>query len=191
MVKFMVKGEHMLTGERVALRPVERGDLGFLRDLANDPTVRANVVGWDWPLSLHAQEQWFERGTESDHARRFLIETLDGSPIGLTGLWDIDWRNRTAMSAIKIGGSGDVRGKGYGREALRLMMDFAFRDAGLHRITAQIFAFNQPSLALYLNAEGWVKEGVSRKHVWRDGEYHDIIQLGVLREDYLRGAGAS
>ncbi len=176
----------MLSGESLTLRPIERGDLVFLRDLANDPGVRANVVGWDWPLSLHGQEQWFAAGRESDHARRLLIETHDGRPIGITGLWDIDWRNRRAMSAIKLGGSDEpVRGRGYGSEALRLMMDFAFGDVGLHRLTAQILEFNQASRALYAKC-GWVEEGISRQHVWRDGTYWDVIDLGILRSEYLR-----
>lgn len=168
----------------IGLRPIERSDLPFLRDLANDPVVRANVVGWDWPLSLAGQERWFDGGTDSDYARRFVIERIeDGVPLGITGLWDIDWRNRTAMSAIKLGGMQETRGRGYGTRAIRLVTDFAFDDVGLRRLYAQVLAFNGASLALYRDKCGWVVEGTSRQHVWRGDRYVDLIHLGILREE--------
>ncbi|MGN8026954.1 GNAT family N-acetyltransferase [Microbacterium sp. 22242] len=175
----------LLSDGTIVLSPIEREDLRFLKDLADDPAVRENVVGWDWPLSMSAQERWFERGIESDHARRFVIRRMDGTNVGLTGLWDIDARNRTAMSAIKIGGAPDLRGKGYGRRALQMTMDFAFLDVGLHRLTAQILEFNSASLALYRDALGWSLEGISRQHVWRHGKYCDVLHFGMLRDEYI------
>lgn len=175
----------MLSDGVLGLRPIERADLPFLRDLANDPGVRENVVGWDWPLSLSGQERWFERGIDSDRVRRFMVERDGDRPIGVTGLWDIDWRNRNAMSAIKLGGTEDVRGQGYGTRAIRLMTDFAFNDAGLQRLYAQIFSYNEASLGLYRDKCGWTVEGVLRQHVWRRDRYWDLVQVGILRDEYI------
>lgn len=181
----------MLTDGVISLRPIEHSDLTFLRDLANDPAVRANIVGWDWPLSLSSQERWFDSGIETDQARRFVVSrTSDGRQLGVTGLWDIDWRNRTAMSAIKIGGSADARGHGYGSRSIQLMMAFAFEDVGLHRLYAQILEFNAASLALYRDTHGWTVEGRSRQHVWRGDRYCDLVHLGILRDEYLASRGA-
>lgn len=175
----------MLSNESIRLRPIERSDLPFLTALANDPVVRRNVIGWDWPFSLAGQERWFDRGIESDAARRFLVETLEGVAIGLTGLWDINWHNRTAVSGIKLGGSPQARGRGYGRQSLELLMDFAFIDVGLHRLTADVLEYNEASLALHVEKFGWTQEGRSRQHVWRDGRHWDVVQLGILRDEYL------
>lgn len=175
----------MLRNESIRLRPIERDDLSYLTDLANDPVVRHNVVGWDWPFSLAGQERWFDRGVESDAARRFLIETVDGGAVGLAGLWDIDWHNRTAVSGLKLGGTAEVRGRGYGRQALGLLMDFAFLDVGLRRLTADVLEYNRASLKLHVEKFGWVREGLSREHVWRDGQHWDVVQLGILRDEYL------
>lgn len=157
----------------------------FIVELSNDPVVRHNVVGWDWPLSLARQEKWYESVSESDAARRFLIESLEGAPIGLAGLWTIDWHNRTAVSGLKIGGSDEVRGRGYGAQALSLLMNFAFRDVGLHRLTADVLEYNAASMALHTEKLGWTREGISRQHVWRDGQYWDVVQLGILRDEYF------
>jgi len=180
--------------ERIALRPIERADLPYLLDLANDPVVRAQVVGWDWPLSMASQERWFDGGIDTATTRRLLIIAPGGEPIGVTGLWDIDWRAGTAMSAIKIGGDQAQRGRGYGTQAIRQMMEFAFVDVGLRRLYAQILACNDASLALYRDKCGWVQEGVARQHVWKDGRYRDVVNLAMLREEYLAwkdGLGAA
>lgn len=169
----------------LSLRPMERNDLLFLRDLANDPVVRANVVGWDWPLSLASQERWFDGGVDTPTTRRLVIEGDDGTPIGITGLWDIDWHNRTAMTAIKIGGNPEFRGRGYGKRAVWATMDFAFNDVGLNRLYGAILEFNEASFATYVEKSGWKREGVARQHVWRGGRYWDMVHVGVLREEYI------
>ena len=174
----------MPTEKLLTLRPVEKEDLPFLRDLANDPVVRANVVGWDWPLSLAGQEKWFDRGIDTSTTRRFIVEGDDGEPVGLTGLWDINWRNRTAKSAVKIGGRENLRGRGYGKRAVWTIMDFAFKDVGLNRLYSTILSFNEASIATFIDKSGWKNEGVARQHVFRDGEFWDLIHIGILREDY-------
>lgn len=170
--------------ELLNLRPIEREDLPYLRDLANDPVVRANVVGWDWPLSLSGQQKWFEKGIDTDTTRRFIVEGENGQPVGLTGLWDINWRSRTAKSAVKIGGRPDIRGQGYGKRSVWSIMDFAFNDVGLNRLYSTILTFNEASLATFIDKSGWKKEGVARQHVYRAGRYWDLVHIGILREDY-------
>lgn len=166
------------------IRPVERQDLVFLRDLANDPVVRENVVGWDWPLSLAGQELWFAKGIDTNTTRRFIIENGDGEPIGLTGLWNINWQNGTATMAVKLGGNKSVRGRGYGKRTVWTMMDFAFNDVGLRRLHSTILEFNQASLTTFIEKSGWKREGVARQHVWRNGEYWDVIHIAILRNEY-------
>lgn len=179
----------------VVLRPVERDDLAFLRALSNEPFVRDHVVGWDWPLSLAGQEAWFETTLRDATTRRFVVEDPAGRPIGMTGLWEVNWRDRSALTALKLGGVEDVRGRGYGTSAIRALMDFAFRDAGLNKLHSTILADNEASRAAYVRKCGWREEGLLREHVWRHGRYADLVQIGMLRSDYeaLRaseGAGA-
>lgn len=175
----------MKIDQGVKLRPVERDDLAFLRDLANDPTVRANVVGWDWPLSLAGQLRWFESGGEDSRTHRFIVEDSDGRPVGLTGLWNIDWHNRTALSALKLGGVDEARGRGIGTQAIHAIMDFAFNDVGLNRLHSTILESNAASLAAYVRKSGWTEEGRLREHVWRNGVFVDLIQVGILRSEYI------
>lgn len=174
-----------MSEKTVNLRPLERTDLEFLVELGNDPVVRANVVGWDWPLSLAAQEKWFESTLQNTTTKRLIVEDENSNAIGLTGLWDIDWHNRTAMTAIKLGGKNFRSGNGYASLAVAKLMDFAFIDVGLNKLHTTILSFNDASQALYLRKFGWSKEGLLKQHVWRNGVFEDLLQVAILRDEYL------
>lgn len=170
--------------QTVTLRPIESADLPFLRDLTSDPEVRRQVVGWGWPVSLAGQESWFAATLRSENTKRFMVVAPNGAPVGLAGLWDIDWHDRTASVGIKIGGRPDIRGKGYGSQALAKITRFAFMDVGLERLWAHILATNSASLHLFLDTARWTKEGCLRQHIWNQGSRVDVIVAGLLRADF-------
>lgn len=113
------------------------------------------------------------------------IEVREGSDwvhIGNIGLHRIDWVNRVAKLGIVIG-ERDYWGRGYGTEAVRTMLRYAFRELGLNRVELEVFAFNARALRCY-EKTGFRREGVRRKALFRDGKYHDIILMGILREEF-------
>lgn len=173
----------MIQGQHVRLRPMEDADQGFITELNADPAVRANVVGWEFPQSLHTQQRWFANHSEST-TRRWMVQDADGQLVGMTGLWDIDWHERNALTGLKLGGPVDVRGRGLGRDVLKTVMAFAFYDVGLHRLYASILTDNIPSIKIFLNHAGFREEGIWRQHVWRHGGYVDLMWVGALREDF-------
>lgn len=174
----------MIYGKQIALRPMESEDQDFIHALNEDPVVRGRVVGWDWPSSAHHQKAWFSASTGGGSTHRWVVLGPDGEPIGLTGLWDVDWHNRNALSALKLGGVADVRGKGLGSDAIMTVMAFAFCDVGLHRLHTTILADNTASERAYVRKCGWTVEGVSREHVWRHGRYVDLLHVGILKSDF-------
>jgi RimJ/RimL family protein N-acetyltransferase len=173
----------VIRGQRVRIRPIERVDLPFMRALNDDPGVRGNVVGWGWPTSLAEQEAWFDRGGDS-RTQRWVVEDADGQPVGITGLWDIDWHDRNALTALKLGSREGVRGQGLGTDAIKAVMAFAFYDAGLERLYSTILADNLASQRAYCGKSGWVVEGRARGHVRRHGHAVDLLHVGALRSDF-------
>lgn len=180
----------MILGRTTVIRPIEAADQAFIHELNADPGVRGKVVGWDWPGSLVAQERWFAGQSESS-THRWLVTTEGGDRLGLTGLWDVNWHNRHAMTALKLGGDMPMRGRGYGTDAIMAVMAFAFYDVGLNRLHGAILADNAPSIAAYVNKCGWSVEGTSRQHVWRHGKFVDLLHVGVLKSDFDRLESAS
>jgi RimJ/RimL family protein N-acetyltransferase len=173
----------MINGLKTRCRSIESGDQAFIHELNADPVVRANVVGWDFPSSLTKQVKWFEAQAPSS-THRWIVEDLAGDPIGLTGLWDIDWHSRNALTALKLGGETPQRGQGLGSDSIMAVMAFAFYDVGLERLYSSILKANVASLKAYTQRCGWQVEGTSRSHVWRHGAFEDLLQVGVLREDF-------
>ena len=172
-----------LRGQRVQFVPLDR-DLhleNYVRWF-NDPEVTRFMLQV-LPLTRAAEEAFFERMTSATDAVTWAIHDEGGRHIGGTGLHDIDWRNRRAISGIVIGEK-SAWGKGYGSEAMGVRTHWAFEELGLHRIESECFAENIGS-ATCLARAGYRQVGVARKKRWRNGRWHDCILWEILDEDYF------
>lgn len=115
----------------------------------------------------------------------FHIRTLeDDRLIGFATLHSLEWNNQLATLAIGIGNKKD-RGQGFGDEALKLIMRYAFMELNLFRLSLEVISYNSNAINLYLR-NGFIKEGVIRKAVYRDNQRHDRIVMGILRHDWLK-----
>jgi RimJ/RimL family protein N-acetyltransferase len=77
-------------------------------------------------------------------------------------------------------------GKGYGTEAMRLALNFAFNELNLHRVQLSVFDYNERAIALY-EKMGFVREGVYREYLQRDGKRYDMYLYGLLRREWPGG----
>jgi RimJ/RimL family protein N-acetyltransferase len=145
------------------------------------------------PAHLHSPKsikEWLEKELEKDTPEEWLfgIRTLeDEKLIGFVGL-----SNATAHgdSFVGIGvGEREYWGKGYGTDAMKLALRFAFVELGLHRVSLDVFAYNPRGIKSYEKA-GFQREGMEREMIKRDGKRYDVIFMGVLREDWLKQFGA-
>lgn len=171
-------------GKRVMLRALEREDMEKLREIINDPEVERLVGGWSFPISSYEQEAWYERVIKDRSNLRWAIETKEDGFIGMTGLWEIDWKNRTAFTGIKIGNK-NYQGKGYGYDSVMTVMKYAFEELQLERLDGDIIEYNEGSKKLYVDKCGWKQEGIRRRHVFKNNRYYDRIIVGILKEEYF------
>ena len=170
----------MLEGERVRLRPIELEDAGRLHAWFNDAEVIGNLSG-RYPISLAYEERWIRERTQ-DATRMFLaIETSEGRHIGTIGLYDMRIEDRNAALSITIGEK-ECWSKGYGADAIRTLLRFAFHEMGLHRVWLTTLDFNQRAIACYLKC-GFRHEGRLRQDVFRHGRYRDFVLMGILRDE--------
>lgn len=101
--------------------------------------------------------------------------------IGNLGLHNISWTNRTCELGIMIGNK-DQRGKGYGKEACELVIDYCFHRLNLRKITLAVFSNNTKAMSLY-DKLGFVVEGRMRNHIFKQGAYHDKIWMSLFRPE--------
>jgi diamine N-acetyltransferase len=174
----------MLIGDRVRLRAIERGDVPTFVRWMNDPEVRRNLLVFE-PISTVAEERWVEGLADRPNDKVLAVEGLvEGrwQHIGNVGLHQIELHHRRAEIGIVIGEK-DHWGKGYGTEAMALMMRFAFHELGLHRIELEVFETNHRAIATY-RALGFVEEGVRRESIYMQGRFMDAIRMGALRGEF-------
>jgi len=174
----------MIKGQKTILRAIEREDLPIFVRWFNDPEVRQYLLMY-MPMSLAEEEKWFERQLEDQNNRIFAIETADGVHIGNCGLHDFDWKNSKAELGIAIGEK-EYWGKGYGSDAVRTLLGFAFGEMNLHRVQLEVYDFNPRALRCYEKC-GLQVEGRQREALFRGGSYHDVLIMGILREGFEAG----
>ncbi len=123
-------------------------------------------------------------GAGSGDSYYFHIRTLqDDALIGFVALFNLKWSNQSAEMAIGIGAP-EYRGKGYGQDALRVILNYAFGELNLYRVGLHVIAYNRAAIKAYERA-GFVREGAQRGAVQRQGERHDLLLYGILREEWL------
>lgn len=172
----------MIKSKLLSLRPIELNDDIVLQQLINNPLVSENVVGWTFPVSLFSQKNWIQSNTNNLSYRLVVVDNETNEAIGITGLWDIDWHNQAAMSAIKL--LPEKTKKGFGTEAIMLSMAWAFYNVGLRRLHGAILDFNGPSMGAYVKKCGWRVEGRQREAIFRKGEWHDLYSVAILKREF-------
>lgn len=174
----------MIYGERVRLRAIEREDVPRFLRWFNDPEVRQYLTMYR-PLSRAEEERWVESRASRREDIVLAIEVRAGDQwvhIGNVGLHRIDWKNRTATLGIVIG-EREFWGKGYGTEAVRTMLRYAFGELGLNRVELETYSFNPRAIRCYEKA-GFRREGIRRQALYRNGKFHDVILMGILRDEF-------
>jgi diamine N-acetyltransferase len=174
-----------ITGEQVMLGPLERETCIALeyRSLNDFATLRSRWEAAPAPATIERAIRMYEQQVADGDGSYFLIyERASGEAIGTLGLQDINYRNRTAEYGITISDARH-RGKGYGTEATRLALDYAFTTLGLHNVLLTTVSFNPGALRAYARA-GFREIG--RRHgCWlMGGTYYDEVSMEALSTDF-------
>ncbi len=176
----------MLRGKSVLLRPVRRSDTSCFLKWFNDPEV-VQYIDHYLPMTEMGEEKFIEElgTTRAKSDVIFVIEVVEGAsakPIGNCGLHRISAKDHNAVFGIVIGEK-DYWSKGYGLEAARLLINYGFQQLNLHRISSSALAYNERSIKLHKRI-GFREEGRFREGIFKNGQYHDVLQFGILRDEW-------
>jgi ribosomal-protein-alanine N-acetyltransferase len=172
----------LLEGKLVNLKLMEKEDVPLIAEWASNP----EVVGEYQPL-VQVSKSEFEKsfGTEDKHEEKsFLIGKKDGTKIGMI-LHFYVLHVTASIAPLEIGYFllPNERGKGYGSEAIALIVDYLFLSKNIMRIQATTDTRNLASQKV-LEKAGFKKEGTLRKYVFLRGELRDAFLYSVLREEW-------
>lgn len=176
----------MLRKGNVQLRPVRKTDVENFLKWYNDLEVTCYLRMF-FPLMEASEEKWINDLATSKNQTDavFVIEVKVGKrwvPIGSCGIHGINWHDRDAELGMAIGEK-KFWSKGYGTIATKLLVDYAFGQLNLHRVSGGAYAFNTRSIKMQERV-GMKREGAVRKAVYRNGQYHDKVLSGLLREEW-------
>lgn len=175
------KPVRFLEGERVYLRPIGLDDNELYFQMLFHRESR-RLTGTQKSFTREQIYRYIEGKSQDSSSLLLLVALRDTDEvIGDIALQSIDSYNRNANVRIAI--EERFQGKGYGSEALKLMLDYGFGIVNLHRIELNVFAYNERAAHVYEKL-GFKKEGVQRDALYYDHEYHDSILMAILEDEF-------
>lgn len=171
----------MLQGKKVLLRPFEKADLQHAHIFEQDVELRLLA---DYrppvPSSYARMEASFEKRQKNKTPEAWFAIEADGKYIGKCGVHKFMQADRTCELGIEIGDHA-YWGKGYRREAVELLIDYAFRLRNIRKVCLVTSGHNERAIRSYLNV-GFVEEGRLHKQQWNNGRYVNWVFMGIFAD---------
>lgn len=172
----------MLQGEKIRLRPIQLKDLEVLNKWKNSEHVYRYLGGGFMPTSIDIQKNWMESLMDTTGSnKRFIIENISGHPIGMVGLYSINWIHRTCELGIFIGDSAE-QGKGLGTEATILIEEFAKNYCNLRKIKLLVVEENVKAVRMYEKLN-YYRTGKLIDERFIDGKYCSVLIMEKFLKD--------
>jgi RimJ/RimL family protein N-acetyltransferase len=177
----------MLKSLRVTLRPMREADVPRQVEFNHD----VELFGLDATIprttpSSDALAFYQARSVHDPSTSPFAIEA-DNKYIGHCALFGLNNRIGSAELGIMIGDRA-YQGKGYGRETIKLLLHFGFHYLGVRRISLTTHAKNDRAIQCYARC-GFIEEGRPRQAAWIQGQYVDLVEMAILRHEWLDAQG--
>ena len=188
----------ILYGQTILLRPITVDDSAALfESLSDKESMR--LTGTHQTFTLEQVQTFYASVGQADDRVDYAIVPMTGSnlagkevsetdsgktdvAVGEVVLNEIDWQNRTANFRISLFAE-RYFGKGYGSQAIQLILKFGFENLDLHRIELEVYDFNPRARHVYEKV-GFVQEGIKRDVLYWEGHYHSAIVMSMLKPEY-------
>ena len=177
----------MYNGDLVKLRAYKEDDVERAVEFINDEEVKklldSNIP---FPMTKWQEEEWVKRRkAETNFTYDFAIEDLDtGKYIGGCSINECNLKNRNCTIGIMIGDK-NYWGKGYGSDALKVLIKFIFEEVNMDKIKLNVFSFNKRAISCYKKV-GFKEEGLLKREIYRNGRYYDEVPMALFKEDWIK-----
>ena len=170
----------MIEGNSIYLKHITYQDTPDIVRWRNSDFVRSRFI-YREEFDEETHNNWMKTMVDTGKVVQFIIyEKTTDRKIGSVYLRDIDNDNKKCEFGIFIGEE-DMLGKGYGKEAARLITNYAFNDLNLYKVYLRVLADNKRAYNSYCSS-GFVEEGIAKNDVWINGKPRDVIFMAVYKE---------
>ena len=173
----------MYYGEKVCLRAYREEDIPKATSFVDDEELKKLLVtNIPFPMTLWEEEEWIKsQKSNQDGSYNFAIEDIETKKyIGGCGIQEVNWLSRVATVGIMIGDK-EYWGKGYGTDAMKVLIDFIFNKMNIRKIRLSTFSFNMRARKSYEKC-GFEVEGILKDEIFKDGKYYDEIIMSVFNK---------
>ena len=171
-----------LIGERIYLSPMCIDDAEKYVEWFCDFKTADGIGKSGGILSIESEKEWINKTLLNNEFIFSIVNIENDELIGNCGINQIDQKNRAAEIGIFIGNEED-RNKGYGKEALNILLDYGFNYLNLNNIQLGVFSFNERAIACYKKV-GFKEYGRRRKCYFLNGKYYDKVYMDILAEEF-------
>lgn len=171
----------MINLDNYSLRPIEKNDLEWIRQLRNDESTWSQL-GTVTFIYEATQKLWFDALSKRRN-QEYLIFTKDKKKLGIVRLTEIDKIN----SSMCVGGDivPELRGKGLSKIMYKLIFKLGFDTLGMNRLWLMVLETNEKAIHIYKKI-GFVEEGKQRQAIIRNGKYLDYLMMSILSKEYYK-----
>lgn len=174
----------MISFDNYLLRELSYNDIDGLFKVKNNKQASYLLGGIFHEYTYEDIEKWIEFHKNKENELMLIIEdVLTHRIIGHIALYDIDYVARKSECGILIAFS-EYWGKGIGSKSIKRLVDYAFHQYNLHKISAEVLADNIASLSMFKKC-GFVIDGKKRDDIFKNGRYYDVYSLSLLDTDIL------
>ncbi|HWS90424.1 MAG TPA: GNAT family N-acetyltransferase [Pyrinomonadaceae bacterium] len=163
--------------EDLTIRRAEPDDSSALYEMFKSPTLYANTLQLPYP----SREMWRQRLAEPGDGRHNLVALAEGRVVGMFSLHAFTRPRRQHAGAIGMSVHDGWHGKGVGSALMRAGLDLADNWLNLTRLELEVYTDNEPAVRLY-ERFGFEREGLLRRHAYRDGRFVDSYVMARLRD---------
>lgn len=164
----------------IELIPLAEEHLETVRNWRNSPEVSAFMYT-DTTITAEQQQRWFE-GVKSSQSSRYWIISYEQKLLGLVSLTDISKVFDSCSWAFYLGDT-SLRGAGIGAKVEYNVLRFVFEELKLNKLKCEVFVFNEQVIKMH-ERFGFRREGYYREHCLKNGKYHDVVALAMLRSEW-------
>jgi RimJ/RimL family protein N-acetyltransferase len=174
--------EKEIRGKRIILREQREEDVPYYTYWFNQPKVMFQC-GFERTCTEEDVKRSITVNHKSEDSLWYTITDFDGNIIGETGLLRMfpAWHQTDLTIIIP---DPDMQSKGYGTEAIRIMLDMAFKDLGMHRVSIGVVGLNTGALRFYERI-GFKKEGIFEEAYYYNNEYSDFVMMRILEQEWV------
>lgn len=170
-----------IVGDRIYLSPRNQEDVEIFVKWLNDFEV-TDYIGRSQSIMTIEGEKEYLTEKKNNNMAFAIVKLADDKMIGTIGFDKIDYTNRVGTLGIMIGEQ-ENREKGYGSEAINLLLDYGFNYLNFNSINLEVMDFNKRGISCYKKC-GFKEMGRRRENLWLNGKYHDELLMDILKSEF-------